>query len=280
MLEEAPNRGSRSDFNRMEGSYEEVRTNSYHTHSPQISPLAPSYGTASSFTDMGSPAMSNSSSAMDEWCSSFASPQYPTPQHHFAYYTPQPAYSPSCKLGNDESPSGVPIFQPRPFSVWNKALLLRSPSFESPSPLSFSSSSQSSSPTSSSSSSSYYPGDYLSVASSPVSWPLSFGTTPPAFPETSSSAITGAGNHVDQRPGALPGVNKDISENSGGEKLPPYATIIYEALMSVPEKKMVLADIYNHFRRRYPGRAARDEGWKNSIRHNLSMNGVSFQRTL
>ncbi|KAA8911843.1 hypothetical protein FN846DRAFT_773639 [Sphaerosporella brunnea] len=66
----------------------------------------------------------------------------------------------------------------------------------------------------------------------------------------------------------MPNINQD------SDKLPPYALIIYEALMSVPERKMVLADIYNYFRRRYPGRAARDDGWKNSIRHNLSMNGA------
>jgi hypothetical protein len=59
------------------------------------------------------------------------------------------------------------------------------------------------------------------------------------------------------------------------EKYDSYAVIIYHALMSVPERKMILADIYDYYRKAQPERALKDDGWKNSIRHNLSMNGVS-----
>lgn len=61
------------------------------------------------------------------------------------------------------------------------------------------------------------------------------------------------------------------------EKRSPYAVLIYEALMSVPSHKMVLSEIYDYFRNHFPGfRRSKGRGWMNSIRHNLSMNGVSI----
>ena len=63
--------------------------------------------------------------------------------------------------------------------------------------------------------------------------------------------------------------DKDCSE--------PYAKLIYRALMSVPEHRMVLKDIYKWFERNTTKtRNAKSKGWQNSIRHNLSMNGVSL----
>lgn len=56
---------------------------------------------------------------------------------------------------------------------------------------------------------------------------------------------------------------------------PPYAKLIYQALMDVPEHKMVLRDIYRWIEQNTD--KARDpafKGWQNSVRHNLSMNGV------
>jgi hypothetical protein len=56
----------------------------------------------------------------------------------------------------------------------------------------------------------------------------------------------------------------------------PYAQLIHRALLSAPNHTMVLRDIYAWFER-YTDKAAHSEtrGWQNSIRHNLSMNGVS-----
>lgn len=55
----------------------------------------------------------------------------------------------------------------------------------------------------------------------------------------------------------------------------PYAQLIYKALMSVPTRTMVLSDIYQYFREKIPRFSKmRSKGWQNSIRHNLSMNGV------
>ncbi len=57
----------------------------------------------------------------------------------------------------------------------------------------------------------------------------------------------------------------------------PYAQLIYQALMGAPEKTMVLRDIYDWFKK-HTDKASSSEtkGWQNSIRHNLSMNGVCF----
>jgi len=63
------------------------------------------------------------------------------------------------------------------------------------------------------------------------------------------------------------------SESAKGE--PPYAKLIYNALMDAPEHKLVLRDIYawisdNTDKAKDPA----FKGWQNSVRHNLSMNGV------
>lgn len=68
----------------------------------------------------------------------------------------------------------------------------------------------------------------------------------------------------------------------------PYAKLIYRALMSAPDQAMTLHEIYQWFRdntdkhikkdstRRRPGK--NDNGWQNSIRHNLSMNEVCYDK--
>ncbi|KAM0329530.1 hypothetical protein ACHAQA_004839 [Verticillium albo-atrum] len=66
----------------------------------------------------------------------------------------------------------------------------------------------------------------------------------------------------------------DASKN--GE---PYAKLIYRAFMSTPGHAMSLQEIYDWFRvntdkASLPGR----DGWKNSIRHNLSMNHAFVRR--
>ena len=59
------------------------------------------------------------------------------------------------------------------------------------------------------------------------------------------------------------------------EKGPCYANLIYQALMEAPGHKMILRDIYawiaqNTDKAKDPS----SKGWQNSVRHNLSMNGV------
>ena len=67
------------------------------------------------------------------------------------------------------------------------------------------------------------------------------------------------------------------SESEGKQGEPPYAKLIYRALMDAPNHQMVLKDIYDWIARNTD--KARDpafKGWQNSVRHNLSMNGVRF----
>ncbi|CAF1196811.1 unnamed protein product [Rotaria sp. Silwood1] len=51
-----------------------------------------------------------------------------------------------------------------------------------------------------------------------------------------------------------------------------YIGLIAMAILSTPERRLVLADIYQWILDRYPYFRARGPGWRNSIRHNLSLN--------
>lgn len=81
-------------------------------------------------------------------------------------------------------------------------------------------------------------------------------------------------NDDDMPPGAY-------GMNSGDEmvidKEQPYAQLIYKALLQADNHTMILKDIYDWFLH-YTDKATGSEtkGWQNSIRHNLSMNGVSI----
>ncbi|PWA01733.1 hypothetical protein BB558_002145 [Smittium angustum] len=63
-------------------------------------------------------------------------------------------------------------------------------------------------------------------------------------------------------------------------KLPhSYATIITYAILHHPEKKMTLNEIYNWIMDQYPHFKNIGVGWKNSIRHNLSLNRIFVKMT-
>jgi hypothetical protein len=65
-------------------------------------------------------------------------------------------------------------------------------------------------------------------------------------------------------------------ETDEGLNSEPYAQLIYRALKSVPSHRMVLKDIYEWFEKNTDkAKNNPSKGWQNSIRHNLSMNGVS-----
>ena len=51
-----------------------------------------------------------------------------------------------------------------------------------------------------------------------------------------------------------------------------YVRLIGEAILNSPEKKLVLSEIYKNIQNKYPYFKNRGSGWKNSIRHNLSLN--------
>ena len=51
-----------------------------------------------------------------------------------------------------------------------------------------------------------------------------------------------------------------------------YISLIGKAILSSPQQKLVLSDIYNYILTHYPYFRNRGPGWRNSIRHNLSLN--------
>lgn len=70
-------------------------------------------------------------------------------------------------------------------------------------------------------------------------------------------------------------MDSDDSDGEGNQGEPPYASLIYQALMEAPNHQMVLKEIYEWIAQNTD--KARDpafKGWQNSVRHNLSMNGV------
>ena len=72
-------------------------------------------------------------------------------------------------------------------------------------------------------------------------------------------------------------MDSNDTDSEGKPEEPPYAKLIYRALMDAPEYKLVLKEIYAWIAKNTD--KARDpafKGWQNSVRHNLSMNGVGF----
>ena len=76
----------------------------------------------------------------------------------------------------------------------------------------------------------------------------------------------------------IPSPNDNDDDSDGGLSSEPYAQLIYRALKSVPSHRMVLKEIYEWFEKNTDkAKNNSSKGWQNSIRHNLSMNGVSHR---
>lgn len=70
----------------------------------------------------------------------------------------------------------------------------------------------------------------------------------------------------------LPSVPDPSPSNSKGKPPHSYATLIAMAIAAAPERKLSLNDIYTWISDTYPYYSRAGRGWKNSIRHNLSLN--------
>ncbi len=71
--------------------------------------------------------------------------------------------------------------------------------------------------------------------------------------------------------------NGDETDEDASVSSEPYAQLIYKALKSAPRHRMVLKEIYEWFEKNTDkAKNNSSKGWQNSIRHNLSMNGVGL----
>ncbi|CAD5115101.1 unnamed protein product [Dimorphilus gyrociliatus] len=67
--------------------------------------------------------------------------------------------------------------------------------------------------------------------------------------------------------------SREEVSNRSTEKPPhSYLRLIAEALLDAPEQKLILYDIYNYIQTKYEYYNNEEKGWRNSIRHNLSIN--------
>ncbi|KAJ1985381.1 hypothetical protein H4R34_000035 [Dimargaris verticillata] len=82
--------------------------------------------------------------------------------------------------------------------------------------------------------------------------------TPTTPDQTTSNATASSGSTTPPTPNAKPNES--------------YASLIMRAIYDSPTKKMTLNSIYNWVQERYPYFQTAPPGWKNSIRHNLSLN--------
>lgn len=73
----------------------------------------------------------------------------------------------------------------------------------------------------------------------------------------------------------LPSMYRFSSFSSASDDEKPtqsYIGLIAEAILSSPEEKLILSDIYGFILGNYPYFRNKGTGWRNSIRHNLSLN--------
>ncbi|KAI3380223.1 hypothetical protein SNEBB_010742 [Seison nebaliae] len=72
--------------------------------------------------------------------------------------------------------------------------------------------------------------------------------------------------------GNLPSFMTDKSVDADGKPTQSYIGLISISILSSDEKRLVLADIYKWIEDNYEYFRTRGPGWRNSIRHNLSLN--------
>ena len=77
------------------------------------------------------------------------------------------------------------------------------------------------------------------------------------------------------QPQTVPSTTTKVTNKKPGE---PYIEMIVKTLLSAPDKKMILADIYDHIMTRFPYYCTAPKSWRNAVRHCLSVNGFFVKR--
>ena len=79
------------------------------------------------------------------------------------------------------------------------------------------------------------------------------------------------GAMVQPSPSTSP-LSTSSSSSSSTKPSHSYIALISKAILSHPDKKMVLGDIYQYIMDNFPFYNDQNKAWKNSVRHNLSLN--------
>lgn len=78
-----------------------------------------------------------------------------------------------------------------------------------------------------------------------------------------------------QRMIAASGTTEELNQDDHPQTARPpisYAMLITEAIQSSADKQLILSEIYEYIEEHYPYFRTAGTGWKNSVRHNLSLN--------
>ncbi|KAI0347185.1 hypothetical protein BDW22DRAFT_1351551 [Trametopsis cervina] len=100
---------------------------------------------------------------------------------------------------------------------------------------------------------------------------------PPQAHHDQVTPLPNINTYYPETPGDLTGglpINLDSLRDGppGSKPFYPYSTLIRYAIKGAPNQKLLLEDIYYAIESRFPYFRTAPPGWKNSVRHNLSLN--------
>ncbi|KAJ3723300.1 hypothetical protein C8R42DRAFT_578636 [Lentinula raphanica] len=106
-----------------------------------------------------------------------------------------------------------------------------------------------------------------------MSQPTTASGIPPMMADPNGDITNGSYYPENDLTGGLP-MNLDSLRDGppGSKPFYPYSTLIRYAIKGSPNQKLLLEDIYYAIESRFPYFRTAPNGWKNSVRHNLSLN--------